>query len=78
MSLKVETREAFAERTVNNMRDPNRIDKVLDDIKALWKMFPDLRLGQLICNVLQDPALYYVEDGELVKYLKAYYGEGIN
>lgn len=74
MSLKAEIKEAFAERIVSNMRDPNRIDKVLDDIKALWKKYPDLRLGQLICNVLQDPALYYVEDNELVRYLKAYYG----
>ena len=74
MNLKVEIREVFVERMVSSMRDPNRIDKVLDEIKTLWKKYPDLRLGQLICNVLQDPALYYVEDNELVKYLKAYYG----
>ena len=55
------------------MRDPNRIDKVLDEIKEIWKKYPDLRLGQLLCNVLQDPALYYVEDNDLVKYVKAYY-----
>lgn len=55
------------------MRDPNRIDKVLNEIKEIWKKYPDLRLGQLLCNVLQDPALYYVEDNDLVEYIKAYY-----
>ena len=55
------------------MRDPNRIDKVLNEIKEIWKKYPDLRLGQLLCNVLRDPALYYVEDNDLVEYIKAYY-----
>ena len=44
------------------MRDINRIDKILEEIKLIWKNVPDLRLGQLLLNVLQDPALYYVED----------------
>lgn len=59
------------------MRDPNRISKVLDSIKKIWEKYPDMRLGQLICNVLRDPTLYYVEDDELVEFLNAYYGEGI-
>lgn len=59
------------------MRDPNRISKILDSIKKIWEKYPDMRLGQLICNVLRDPTLYYVEDDELVEFLNAYYGEGI-
>lgn len=59
------------------MRDPNRISKVLDSIKKIWEKYPDMRLGQLICNVLRDPTLYYVEDNELVEFLNAYYGEEI-
>ena len=55
------------------MRDPKRIDRVLTEISNIWHKFPDMRLGQLICNVLQDPALYYIEDEELVNYLKAFY-----
>lgn len=55
------------------MRDINRIDKVLDEIKTIWKKHPDLRLGQLIGNVLSDPLLYYVEDDEFITYLKLYY-----
>lgn len=55
------------------MRDSTRIDIILEEIKLIWKEVPDLCLGQLLLNVLQDPALYYVEDTELVKYLKAFY-----
>ena len=55
------------------MRDPQRIDKVLQELKKVWEQCPDLRLGQLICNVVQDPALYYVEDYELVDALKQFY-----
>ena len=55
------------------MRDPKRIDRILQEISNIWHKYPDMRLGQLICNVLQDPALYYIEDEELVNYLKAFY-----
>lgn len=55
------------------MRDINRIDLILDRLKTLWKKYPDLRLGQLILNVLQDPALYYIEDEELVELLEEFY-----
>ena len=55
------------------MRDINRIDKILEEIKLIWKNVPDLRLGQLLLNVLQDPALYYVEDDQLIDYLKKFY-----
>lgn len=57
------------------MRDPNRIEVVLKEISDLWHKYPDLRLGQLICNVIQDPALYYVEDKDLVEKLKKFYSE---
>lgn len=55
------------------MRDINRIDLILDRLKTLWKKYPDLRLGQLILNVLQDPVLYYVEDEELIEALEKAY-----
>ena len=57
------------------MRNPDRIDKILNEIKNIWEKYPDLRLGQLLCNVLRDPALYYVEDDQLVESLKKYYIE---
>ena len=32
------------------MRDPARIDAILDDLRVLWKRHPDLRLGQIVVN----------------------------
>lgn len=55
------------------MRDVSRIPEILKRLEELWKKYPDLRLGQLISNVIQDPALYYVEDEQLIDYLEQYY-----
>lgn len=33
------------------MRDPARINKVLEAIRAYWLTYPDLRLGQIVVNV---------------------------
>lgn len=51
------------------MRDPHRIEPTLKAVEALWRSNPDLRLGQLICNLAykvtgdQDP--FHVEDDKL-------------
>ena len=55
------------------MRDPKRIDVILQEISTIWHKYPDMRLGQLIGNVLEGPNLYYVEDDSLVKALKDVY-----
>lgn len=55
------------------MRDPKRIDVILQEIGAIWRKYPDMRLGQLIGNVLEGLSLYYVEDDSLVKALKDMY-----
>jgi len=55
------------------MRDPNRIQPILQLIKEIWDTYPDLRLTQLIMNALainHDP--YYVEDETLHEALKQY------
>lgn len=36
------------------MRDVNRIDKVLKAIGDVWKQYPDLRLGQLLLNCIDE------------------------
>lgn len=51
----------------------NDIEKTITEIKKIWQTYPDLRLGQLLCNVIRDPALYYVEDEVLINKLKMYY-----
>lgn len=56
------------------MRDPKRIPGMLYDIQRVWEAFPDLRLGQLLLNVIPETQLYYIEDEELVhKLLEFYY-----
>ena len=55
------------------MRDPKRITKILQGVQEVWEQFPDLRLGQLLLNGTDDTILYYLEDEELVEYLRTYY-----
>jgi hypothetical protein len=51
------------------VRDPLRIDTILSKIALLWKRDTDLRLGQLLVNLVGDPKLgndiFYVEDDDL-------------
>ena len=57
------------------MRDPRRIDVILQEISNIWHKYPDMRLGQLIGNVLEGASLYYVEDNGLVQALKDMYNQ---
>jgi len=61
------------------MRDPARIDEILDLLDRVWRLDPDLRLGQLIFNAarFKDPDItdiYSIEDGSLrmglIRYLQ--------
>ena len=61
------------------MRDPKRIDEVLNRLKKLWKTYPDLRLGQLIVNITYNPDdpnasndLFYLEDDKFIVALEDY------
>ncbi len=60
------------------MRDPERIDKVLNLIKSIWVTYPDLRLMQLMTCVLpkegpwHDGDYFYMEDEELAEHLACY------
>jgi len=52
------------------MRDPQRINEMLDLIEGIWKANPDLRLGQLILACCKyDTDLFYMEDDDLYKRL---------
>lgn len=52
------------------MRDPDRIDPMIEQLRAAWKANPDLRLGQLVYNAVRPaepcPRLFFVEDGVLL------------
>jgi uncharacterized protein YihD (DUF1040 family) len=50
------------------MKDPERIDNILDRIRVIWEESPDLRLGQLLVNVAGEQFefnLYNYEDRDL-------------
>lgn len=59
------------------MRKVTRIPAILEQIEQIWEKYPDLRLGQLIVNVISDSnptSLYYIEDEDLISKLQDYYG----
>ena len=51
------------------MRNPKRIPDILKRIQLIWEKHPDLRLGQLIGNVIDARYLYEIEDDKLIKLL---------
>jgi hypothetical protein len=62
-----ETSRDFEERA--KMRDPNRIDRICNELAKLWKQNPDWRFGQLIENLYGCPAnhkrcVFHIEDEE--------------
>lgn len=54
------------------MRNPQRIDNILERLKIVWKDNPDLRLGQLLLTVVDADRLFYIEDEILIQILENY------
>jgi uncharacterized protein YihD (DUF1040 family) len=57
------------------MRDINRINSILHDLRILWYKYPDARLCQLlhiaaIKSGWQSNDLYYIEDEILAEQIK--------
>ena len=46
---------------------------MIDLLTKIWVTNPDLRLGQLLCSVLDSTDIYYTEDDELEKLLRKVY-----
>ena len=58
------------------MKDLKRIKKVLKIVGKVWEQYPDLRLGQLLLNVVGPHSdLYYVSDDDLMRLTVHYYIE---
>lgn len=51
-------------------RDIRRIEPLIKEFKALWEKHPDLRFGQLVCNIMPENKLYYVEDDIMLDRIK--------
>lgn len=65
------------------MRDANRIDLILRELKSIWERYPDLRLGQIVINAVERGQgehftpddttamkLFYIEDEPLLEMIK--------
>lgn len=53
-------------------RDPERIDRVIEKLRVLWKTCPDMRLGQLLVNVAprsEPNPLFHIEDDLWEQYI---------
>lgn len=52
-------------------RDPERIDRMIEKLRALWRQQPDTRLTQLVCNLASGVSLnfhgdpFYCEDDQI-------------
>ena len=55
------------------MRDPERIDEVLNLIKSIWKSHPGLSLMQILTEFISLPALdtMYLSNELVVSHLKS-------
>ena len=55
------------------MRDPNRIPALLQELQQLWQKHPDLRLGQLVANIVGDDSqVFNCEDERFLKRLREF------
>ena len=53
------------------MRDPRRISLIINELQNLWYNVPDLRLGQLLLDIVPDSnLLFYIEDDELINKIR--------
>lgn len=57
------------------MRDPERLDPLLEQVRRVWRLVPHWRLTQLITNALHprepSPEIFYTEDDDLAVRLAA-------
>jgi len=59
------------------MRDPNRINEIIEALRDCWKKYPDLRLGQLIYNLNKsgNRDVFFPEDDKWLKWIKEAIGK---
>lgn len=51
------------------MRNPDRIDPIIEKLRATWRADPDLRLGQLVVNLAGGSDPFNVEDNVMEAHL---------
>tara|TARA_R110001583_G_scaffold134394_2_gene286092 strand:+ start:1127 stop:1615 length:489 start_codon:yes stop_codon:yes gene_type:complete len=68
LMIKIQIKEKFMSQV-----EPNIAKKLLETIETVWAKYPDLRLTQLLVNVIKPSEscseIYYVEDSKLIELL---------
>lgn len=54
------------------MRDPDRIKPMLEKLGEAWRLYPDMRLGQLLIVCAASNNLFGLEDDILYERLQKY------
>lgn len=55
------------------MRDPKRIEVIMNKLEKIWKKHPDMRFCQMFSNILlEDEIPYYLEDDTLLKKIEIF------
>ena len=59
------------------MRNPKRIHRMMKELEELWKVVPNWRFGQLICNIFgtQNIDIFHIEDDKAEEIIKNYLNE---
>lgn len=65
----------MSEKVEGRAWEPYQKKQVTDRLLALWERNPELRLGQLIANVVDGTDMYYEEDLPLIGVLEEFYQE---
>jgi len=61
------------------MRDPNRMDAFLEELKKEWQKVPDWRFIQLMYNFIDaTSASFYLEEDEFIEKLRKYMKTNVN
>ena len=55
-------------------RDPKRIDLMLEKLEQAWKLYPDMRLGQLIAIFAGTDNIFGMEDDVMLERIQTYIG----
>lgn len=56
--------------TAHGIFNINRIEPMLQVIKQIWEKNPDLRFGQLICNIVPEEKLFCIEDDKMFEEMR--------
>ncbi len=62
---KLKTREMKNKRAIT----PEHKREIVERLLALWLKQPELRLGQMIYNNIEEPELFYMEDADFIEAL---------